>query len=66
MGYSIKFNAFEIDLLLKSTIIRNGVLNNSLFKINLSNKTPYSLMAMQENVGIKSYIMDKKIIKIMA
>jgi len=45
LGYSIKFNASGFDLLFKSTIIGNGVLNGGLFKINLSNTIPYNLMA---------------------
>ena len=42
LGYSIKFNAFGFDLLFKSTIIRNGVLNDDFFKINLSNTIPHN------------------------
>lgn len=45
LGYSINFNASGYDLLFKSTIVGNGVLNDGLFKINLSNTIPYSLMA---------------------
>ena len=52
LGYSIKFNASRFDLLFKSTIIGNGVLNGGLFKINLSNTIPYNLMATQENASI--------------
>ena len=44
----------------KSTIIGNGVLNEGLFKINLSNTIPYNLMATQENTGIKRCIMNEK------
>ena len=60
LGYSIKFNACGFDLLFKSTIIGNGVLNDGLFKINLSNTIPYNLMATQENAGIKRCIMNEK------
>jgi len=59
LGYSIKFNASGFDLLFKSTIIGNSVLNDGLFKINLSNIIPYNLMATQENFGIK-HIMNEK------
>ena len=64
MVYSIKFNASGFDLLFESTIIGNGVLNDSLFKINLSNTIPYSLMATQENIGIKRCIMNEKSLKL--
>ena len=49
-----------LDLLFKYTIIGNGVLNDNLFKISLSNTIPYNLMATQENVGIKRCIMNEK------
>ena len=42
-----------LDLLFKSTIIGNDVLNDNLFKINLSNTVPYNLMATQETLVLK-------------
>jgi len=59
-GFTINFNASGFDLLFKFTIVGNGVLNDDLFKINLSNTIPYSLVATQESVSIKRCIMNEK------